>query len=132
MSVPRVVVVAPEKAEHIDNIFEGLQALGCQLAMSADGIRDGVVLRRVFKKHSLEAQQFCLAAGVLAAEGWLSMVVVQGQFRGFIRTYPAVDAPALPKNVLQFPRGKCEKRATRATSAVIVRLMKVKPAGDAV
>jgi hypothetical protein len=43
-------VVPPVKAEHIDNNFEGLVCLGCQLAMSADGIGDGIALRRVFKK----------------------------------------------------------------------------------
>jgi hypothetical protein len=93
-------VVPAEKAAQIDNIFEGLVAIGCQLAMSSDGIRDGIALRRVFKKDSMEAQQFCLAAGVLVAEGWLKMVMVQGQTKGFIRAY----AKEVPKeNLLQFP-----------------------------
>src|ERR1035441_4045195 len=93
-------VVPAEKAAQIDNIFEGLVAAGCHLAMSSDGIRDGIALRRVFKKDSVEAQQFCLAAGVLVAEGWLSMVVVQGQIKGFIRKYPRATTK---ENLLQFP-----------------------------
>ena len=93
-------VVPADIATRIDNIFEGLVAIGCQLAMSSDGIRDGIAFRRVFKKDSMEAQQFCLAAGVLAAEGWLKMVMVQGQIKGFIRAY----AKEVPKeNLLQFP-----------------------------
>lgn len=122
MSATTVVVVPAEKAEHIDNIFAGLVAIGGQLALSRDGIRDGIALRHVFKKHSMEAQEFCLAAGVLVAEGWLSMVVVQGRLKGFIRSYPKNGAPALPENILQFPRGKCEKRSAKATPAVVVPL----------
>ena len=101
MSATTTAVVVPaEKAAQIDTIFEGLVAIGCQLAVSSDGIRDGIVLHRVFKKDSTAAQQFCLAAGVLVAEGWLSMVVVQGQLKGFIRAY----AKEVPKeNLLQFP-----------------------------
>jgi hypothetical protein len=103
MSATTTAVVPAEKAEHIDNIFEGLVAIGCQLAMSSDGIRDGIVLHRVFKKDSIEAQQFCLAAGVLVAEGWLSMVVVQGEIKGFIRKYPKTSPHVLQQNILQFP-----------------------------
>jgi hypothetical protein len=115
-------VVPPEKARNIDNIFEGLVGLGCQLAMSADGMRDGIVLKPVLKKDTLEAQAMCLAAGVLVEQGWLSMVEVQGQIKGFIRKYPKAGT-ALPENVLQFPRGKCEKAVPRATPAVVVELM---------
>jgi hypothetical protein len=122
MSATTVVVVPAEKAEHIDNIFDGLVGLGCQLAWAADGIRDGIALRRVFKKHSVEAQEYCLAAGGLVAEGWLRMVIVQGQIRGFIRAYPKAGAPALPENILQFPRRKCEKKSVRVTPAVVVPL----------
>jgi hypothetical protein len=63
--------VPAAKAKQIDDIFEGLVDVGNQLAWASDGIRDGIVLKRVFKKHSVEAQQFCLAAGVLVSEGWL-------------------------------------------------------------
>ena len=122
MSATTVVVVPAEKAEHIDNIFEGLAGLGCLLAWAADGIRDGIVLKPVLKKHSVAAQEYCLAAGVLVAEGWLSMVVVEGQIRGFIRAYPKAGAPALPENILQFPRRKCEKKSVRVTPAVVVPL----------
>ncbi len=108
-----------EKAAKIDNIFRGLVGIGCQLAMSSDGIRDGIALRRVFKKHSVEAQQLCLAAGVLVAEGWLSMVVVQGQIKGFIRTYPKA-APR--ENLLQFPLRNCEGESARLTPGAVVRL----------
>ena len=118
-TTPKVVVPA-EKAQHIDNIFEGLVAIGAQLAMSRDGIRDGIALRRVFKKDSTAAQEYCLAAGVLVAEGWLSMVMVQGQIKGFIRMYPKAGAPALPENVLRFPRGKCEKKAARVRPGTVV------------
>ena len=101
MSATMTAAVVPaEKAAQIDNIFKGLVGIGCQLAMSSDGIRDGIALRRVFKKDSMAAQEYCLAAGVLVAEGWLSMVVVQGQLKGFIRAY----AKEVPKeNLLQFP-----------------------------
>jgi len=115
-------MVPAERAEHIDNIFEGLVGLGCQLAWAADGIRDGIVLRRVFKKHSMEAQEYCLAAGVLVAEGWLSMVVVQGQIKGFIRDFPKTAAPPPPRNILQFPRRKCAKESTKAIPAAVVPL----------
>ena len=100
MSATTTAVVPAEKSAHIDNIFEGLVAIGYQLAMSSDGIRDGIVLHRVFKKDSIVAQGYCLEAGVLAAEGWLKMVMVQGQIKGFIRAY----AKEVPKeNLLQFP-----------------------------
>ncbi len=56
------MMVPAEKAKQIDDIFEGLVGLGCQLAWAADGIRDGIVLTCVLKKHSKEAQQFCLEA----------------------------------------------------------------------
>lgn len=94
------VVVPADIASRIDNIFERLVAIGCQLAMSSDGIRDGIALRRVFKKHSVEAQQLCLAAGVLVAEGWLRIVTVQGQLKGFIRAYPK---EVRNENLLPFP-----------------------------
>ena len=104
MSATTTAAVVPaEKAAQIDNIFKGLVGIGCQLAMSSDGMRDGIVLSRVFKKDSMEAQQFCLAAGVLVAEGWLSMVVVQGQIKGFIRKYPKTSPHVLQQNLLQFP-----------------------------
>jgi hypothetical protein len=113
-------VVPADIATRIDNIFEGLVAIGCQLAMSSDGIRDGIVLHRVFKKDSKVAQEYCLAAGVLVAEGWLSMVIVQGQIKGFIRMYPK-RAPK--ENVLQFPLRNCEKPA-RLTPGAVVPLRK--------
>jgi hypothetical protein len=62
------IIVPPEKATHIENIFEGLVALGAQLAMSSDGIRDGIALRRVYRKDTMEFQEYCLAAGVLVGE----------------------------------------------------------------
>ena len=105
-----VTTVPADKAKQIDDIFEGLVGLGCQLAWASDGIRDGIVLGHVFKKHSLEAQRFCLTAGVLVAEGWLSMVVVQGQIKGFVRAYPQMAAPAPNENILQFPsRRQCQE-----------------------
>jgi len=103
------VVVPPEKAAQIDNIFDGLVGLGCQLAKAADGIRDGIVLRHTFKTQSLEAQEYCIADGVLVGEGWLSMVVVQGRLKGFIRTHPKAPAVPLPVNLLLFPKRRCEK-----------------------
>ena len=112
-------VVPADIATRIDNIFDGLVAIGCQLAMSSDGIRDGIVLSRVSKKDSTMAQQLCLAAGVLVAEGWLSMVVVQGQIKGFIRTYPKA-APR--ENLLQFPLRNCEGESARLTPGAVVRL----------
>jgi len=116
------VVVPADKAEHIDNIFEGLVAIGGQLAMSRDGIRDGIALRHVFKKDTMEAQEYCLAAGVLVAEGWLSMVVVQGRLKGFIRMYPGPNAPVLPENVMRFPRKKCERVSPKAVQGTVVTL----------
>jgi hypothetical protein len=106
------VVVPVEKAEIIDNIFDGLVACGAVLAMSRNGIRDGIALRQVFKKRSFEAQEYCLAAGVLVAEDWLSMVVVQGRLKGFIRMYPGPKAVALPENIQRFP-GKNVKKSLR-------------------
>jgi hypothetical protein len=97
------VVVPEEKAIQIDNILDGLVSLGCQLVWAADGIRDGIALKRVFKKDSMEAQQLCLAAGVLVEEGWLSMIVVQGQIKGFIRAFPKTAAGNSKQNLLQFP-----------------------------
>ena len=70
------VLVPAEIATQIDDIFEGLVDVGCQLAMSSDGIRDGIVLHRVSTKDSTVAQGYCLETGVLVAEGWLRMVVV--------------------------------------------------------
>ena len=112
-------VVPTEKAEHIDKIFDGLVGLGCQLVWAADGIRDGIVLHRVFKKHSVEAQQFCLAAGVLVAEGWLRMVAVQGQIKGFIRAYPKTITK---KNILEFPTRKCGSKSARTATSHLVPL----------
>jgi len=111
MSATTTAVVMPaEKAAQIDNIFDGLVAIGCQLAWAADGVRDGIVLHCVSKKDSMSAQEYCLAAGILVAGGWLSMVVVQGRLKGFIRAYPKAEAaPAAKGKVLQFPRRKCEK-----------------------
>ena len=122
MSATTVVMVPAERAEHIENIFEGLVGLGCKLAWAEDWIIDGIVLRRVFNKHSMEAQEYCLAAGVLVAEGWLSMVVVQGQIKGFIRDFPKTAAPPPPRNILQFPRRKCAKESTKAIPAAVVPL----------
>lgn len=122
MSVTTGVMVPPEKAEQIDNIFNGLVAIGAVLAMSRDGIRDGIAFREVFKKDTMEAQEYCLAAGVLVAEGWLSIVVVQGRLKGFIRMYPGPGSKALPENVMQFPRKKCEKESAKAAPAVVVEL----------
>lgn len=107
------VTVPPEKAEIIERISAGLESLGSVLAMSRDGVRDGIALRSVFKKHSFEAQEMCLAAGVLVAEGWLSMVVVQGRLKGFIRTYPKAAVPARKENVLQFPMRSCETKSAQ-------------------
>ena len=131
MGATTTVAVPAEKAEHIDNIFEGLVGLGCQLATAADGIRDGIVLKPLMKTQSLEAQELCLAAGVLVAEGWLSMVVVQGLLKGFIRTYPKTGKPAPKKNVLQFPRGKCEKATARDVAGAVVPFTGVYASNDA-
>jgi hypothetical protein len=114
-----VTTVPADKAEQIDRIFEGLVGLGCQLAWASDGIRDGIVLGHVFKKHSLEAQRFCLTAGVLVAEGWLSMVVVQGQIKGFVRAYPKTITK---RNLLEFPTRKCGSKSTRSASSPVVPL----------
>jgi hypothetical protein len=62
MSATTTAVVPAEKAAQIDNIFTGLVGIGCQLAVSSDGVRDGIVLHRVFKKYSTVAQGYCLAA----------------------------------------------------------------------
>jgi hypothetical protein len=90
--------------------------------LARDGIRDGIALRHVFKKDTVEAQELCLAAGVLIAEGWLSMVQVQGRLVGFIRRYPGPGAKALPENVVQFPRRKCEKEVARPVAGAVVPL----------
>jgi hypothetical protein len=52
--------VPAEKAAKIDDIFDGLVAIGCQLAMSSDGVRDGIVLHRVFKRDSDSPHVFLL------------------------------------------------------------------------
>jgi hypothetical protein len=123
MSATTTAVVVPaEKAAYIDNIFVGLVAIGGHLAMSRDGIREGIVLSRVSKKDSMAAQGYCLAAGVLVAEGWLSMVVVQGQIKGFIRAFPKTVTLAPKENILQFPRRKCEKESAKATPAAVIPL----------
>jgi hypothetical protein len=44
--------------------------------MRRSRVRDGIVLKPVLKTQSLAAQEFCLVAGVLAGEGWLSIFVV--------------------------------------------------------
>jgi hypothetical protein len=108
-------VVQAEKATHIDNIVDGLVALGAQLAMSSDGVRDGIALRQVFKRDTMEAQEYCLASGVLVGKGWLSMVV-QGRLKGFARNYSKAPAVPLPKNLLLFPRWKCEKEPCKSCS----------------
>jgi hypothetical protein len=123
MSVPKAVVVPPEIAEYIDNLFADMVKVGAQLAMSRDGIRYGIALRQVFKKDTMEAQAMCLATGVLVAQGWLSMVEVQGRIKGFIRKYPKAGTPALNDGLLRFPRGECERETARATPAVVVELM---------
>jgi hypothetical protein len=82
MSVTTAVVVPAAQAEHIDNIFKGLVRLGGVLAMSRDGVRDGIAFREVFKKDSMEAQELCLAAGFLAGEDWLEVVNVGGPAQG--------------------------------------------------
>jgi hypothetical protein len=43
-----LVVVPAEKAEHVDNIIDGLA--GCQQDWAADGVWDGMASKRVFKK----------------------------------------------------------------------------------
>lgn len=48
-------VPAADKAMHIENIFKGMVRLGGVLAMSRDGVRDGIALRDVFKKNSMDA-----------------------------------------------------------------------------
>lgn len=100
MSEMTGVVVPAEKAAQIDNIFQGLAAIGCQLAMSSDGIRDGIMLHCVFKKDSTMAQGYCVEEGVLVAKGWLRIVTVQSQIKGFIRTYLK---EVRNENLLQFP-----------------------------
>ena len=94
------MVVPPAKAAQIESIFNGLVGLGGQLAWAADGVRDGIALNRIFKKDSMEAQQYCLQAGVLVAEGWLKLIIVQDQVKGFVRAFPKVAAK---ENLLQFP-----------------------------
>jgi hypothetical protein len=54
MSATTTVVVPVEKAEHIDNIFAGLVALGAQHTMSSDGVCDGIALQPVFKARTGE------------------------------------------------------------------------------
>jgi hypothetical protein len=77
----------------------------------------------VFKARTIEAQEFCLAAGVLVGQGWLSMVVVLGRIKGFVRTYPKEAVPAPPENVLMFPQlGNCERRSARAAPAEAIPL----------
>jgi hypothetical protein len=115
-------MIPAEKAVQIDDIFGGLVALGCQRAKAADGIRDGIVLKRVFKNQSLEAQEYCLAAGGLVAEGWLNMVLVQGQIKGFIRAFPKEAAAAPKANLLQFPQGRSRKGTAQATPGAVVPL----------
>jgi hypothetical protein len=123
MSVTTAVVVPAEQAGHIDNIFKGLVTLGAVLAMSRDGIRDGIALREVFRKHTMDARELCLAAGVLIGEDWLEMVVVGGPLKGFIRAFPAARAAAVPiGNMLKFPRRKCEKEVARPVAAEVVPL----------
>lgn len=109
MSVTTTAVVPADKTEHIDNIFKGLVAIGRILAMSRDGIRDGITLRRVFKRDTIEAQEYCLAAGVLVAEGWLFMVVVEGRLKGFFRIYAKSGAKVLPENAMNFPTKNLKK-----------------------
>jgi hypothetical protein len=41
MSAITTTVVPAEQAAQIDKIFEGLVAIGCQLAMSSDGSETG-------------------------------------------------------------------------------------------
>jgi hypothetical protein len=43
-----LVVVPAEKAEHVDNIIDGLA--GCQQDWAGDGVWDGMASKRVFKK----------------------------------------------------------------------------------
>jgi hypothetical protein len=93
-----------------------------QPAMSSDGIRDGIALRRFFKMDSATAHEFCLAAGVLVAEGWQSMVDVQGRIKRFARAYPKTAWPALKENTLKFPRGNCEDESAPGIPAVVVQL----------
>lgn len=50
------------------------------------------------------------------------MVLVQGGLKGFIRMYPKTPAVPLQENILQFPRGKCEKESARGTPGVVVPL----------
>ena len=56
-------MVPAKKAKQIDDIFEGLVGIGCQLAWAADGLRGGIALTRILKRDSVEAQQFCLETG---------------------------------------------------------------------
>ena len=57
MSSTTAAVVPAEKAEHIDNIFEGLVAIGCQLAMSSDGIVLDQVSRRTEPRRMSSASR---------------------------------------------------------------------------
>jgi hypothetical protein len=102
------VVVPADKAEQIESVFEGMAALGCQLAKSADGTTDGIVLKRVFKKDPLAAQRFCLEAGVLAPEGWLTLVHVQGRLIRFVRAYPKTAVPSR-RTFCSFPEESARK-----------------------
>jgi hypothetical protein len=119
MSATTAVVVPAEKAAEIDRIFAGLVAIGGDHVLAADGIRDGIALQPIFKKNSIEAQQFCTAAGVLVAEGWLKLVIVQDQVKGFIRAYPKAVAN---ENILRFPRRNCENASERVTPGAVVPL----------
>ena len=119
MSATTAVVVPAEKAAEIDRIFAGLVAIGGDHVLAADGIRDGIALQPIFKKNSIEAQQFCTAAGVLVAEGWLKLVIVQDQVKGFVRAYPKAVAN---ENILRFPRGKREKESARVTPGAVLPL----------
>jgi hypothetical protein len=61
-----------------------------------------------------------LEAGVLAAEGWLSIVMVQDRLIGFLSAYCKTPALALPTNILQFPGRKCERKTVNAVPGVVV------------
>jgi hypothetical protein len=111
-----VTTVPDGKAEQIDHIFEGLVRVGSQLAWAADGIRDGIVLTCVLKKHSKDAHEYCLEAGILVAEGWLRMVLVQGEIKGFVRAYPKTAPPVLKEKILQFPMRSCGSKSGQVAS----------------
>jgi hypothetical protein len=63
-----------------------------------------------------------MAAGVLVAEGWLSMVLVQGRPKGFIRTYPKTATPASNQSPSLLTVRNRESGSAQATPSAVVPL----------